>query len=55
MRVVQHLFHVLELEEDHELDREEGVVLGADLAHVVVGLVRDHPQLLEPEENPRFD
>ncbi len=28
---VKHLLHVQDLEEDHQLDRQQGVVLGADL------------------------
>mmetsp|Transcript_25187 Transcript_25187/g.50635 ORF Transcript_25187/g.50635 Transcript_25187/m.50635 type:complete len:332 (-) Transcript_25187:762-1757(-) len=46
---VEHLLDVDELEEEHELDCEERVVIGADLVDVVVGRHWDHLELGEGE------
>jgi len=44
---VQHLLDVPQLKEEHQLDRDESIVVGPNLAHVVVGRGRDDTQLRE--------
>jgi hypothetical protein len=54
VRGVEHLFNVGQLEENHEANREHGIVGGADILHVVIHLIGHEPELLKDEAVGHF-
>jgi len=55
VRRFEHAFDVAQLEEDHQPNREDGVVGGANVGDVVIHLIGHEPEFLEDETLGNLD